>query len=121
MSPLARTFSANIDGQTITYEQGQKKTDHLNWPGPKPNNASLTFTNTRGQEINSTINNDPWAWFRLIDKANLSSTTGPQNYSLIMDLNGNSIKYELTAEQVINPFIPEIINKFHCPKNYRVC
>jgi type VI secretion system protein ImpL len=116
MSPLARTFSANIDGQIITYEQGQKKTDHLNWPGPTPNNVSISFTNIRGQNITSNINNDPWAWFRLIDKSNITTTTGPQNYALVIDLNGSSIKYELAAEQVINPFIPEIINKFNCPK-----
>lgn len=116
MSPSTRSFTLNIDGQVITYKHGQKKIDHLAWPGPVPNSSSVTFINNQGQQITTNITNDAWAWFRLVDKANLSAITNPQNYNLTFDSNGNAIKYELVAEQAINPFIPQIIDNFRCPE-----
>jgi len=115
MSPNARMFVLDLEGQKISYEYGQRKVDHLIWPGPTPSSVTLEFFGANGSHVNTT-QTDVWAWFRLLDKANLHALENTERFSLMFDLNGNSIRYELTPERPINPFIAGVINNFRCPE-----
>jgi len=116
MTPHSKMFILDLDGQKVSYEYGQKKVDHLVWPGPTPNAVTIEFFMANGSHVANTIQSDPWAWFRLLDKANLHPSGGTDRFNLTFDLNGNSIRYELIPEQTINPFIPNVINSFRCPE-----
>jgi len=116
MTPHSKMFILDLDGQKVSYEYGQKKVDHLVWPGPTPNAVTIEFFMANGSHVANTIQSDPWAWFRLLDKANLHPSGGTDRFNLTFDLNGNSIRYELIPEPTINPFIPNVINSFRCPE-----
>lgn len=115
MSPNAKLFILDLEGQKINYEYGQKKIDHLVWPGPTPNAVTVEFLTAAGSHVN-TIQSDPWAWFRLLDKSNLHVIEGTNRFGLTFDLNGNAIRYELAPEREVNPFIQNITGSFHCPE-----
>lgn len=115
MTPSAKVFVLDLEGQKTSYESGQKKVDHLVWPGPVPNSVTVEFFTAAGSNAN-TVQSDPWAWFRLLDKANLHVLEGTDHFSLTFDLNGNSIRYELVPEQQVNPFIQNIVSAFRCPE-----
>lgn len=117
MSPTTQSFMLNVTGQFVAYHGGQKKTDRIDWSAQNDRMVTMEFVSTQGKHNAVTINNDPWALFRVLDKANIHQLKDSQHFELLFDLNGNSVKYQLTAAQPVNPFIPEILSNFKCPSN----
>lgn len=116
VEPGVMDFNLDLDGQIIDYRGGAATTTHLIWPGPVPNNVIMQFVNTAGKQTEISEQGF-WAWFRLLDKANLETIiTDPKQFKVTFDLNGNSVKYQLLADDLINPFIPGIIDVFRCPQ-----
>jgi type VI secretion system protein ImpL len=113
LTPDTKKFTLNLDGQVITYTNGAKKSDVLMWPGPKPGIANIEFITKAGQPVENKYTG-PWAWFKLLEKANLHADNDTTNYELIFDLNGNAVKYQLIPDQLLNPFLPEIVTTFRC-------
>lgn len=118
--PIVKTMSLSINGQRLQDQQGSTTINYFNWPGDKDNNnVKLNFTNIDGQRT-TTIKQGKWAWFRLLDYANLEAIAktknDPRYYDLIFDLNGSAAKYRLVAKEKINPFIPHIIDQFQVPR-----
>ncbi|MBD8528372.1 MULTISPECIES: type VI secretion system membrane subunit TssM [unclassified Massilia] len=60
----------------------------------------------------------PWAWFRMIDKGTLMASGQPERYTLVFDLDGHRMSYQLTASSVVNPFRRETLEGFHCPSSW---
>lgn len=117
-TPNTKHFILNLEGQFISYEPGDKKPQHLIWPGPKPGTVSFEFINKNGKRF-ATTQIGPWAWFKILDKASIRATANLNRYELTFDLNGNAIKYQLISEQALNPFIPGIINNFRCSEIFK--
>ncbi|MBU0744441.1 MAG: hypothetical protein KKE11_03645 [Gammaproteobacteria bacterium] len=113
MSPNTMSFNLNIDGQKITFTKEDSKTQDLIWPGPQPGIVTMSFVNNQGRYFNAS-EFGPWAWFRILDKANVTSSNNTKHFELTFDLNGNAVKYILSTPEIINPFIPEVINNFRC-------
>jgi type VI secretion system protein ImpL len=113
MTPSTHTFNLDIDGQKVTFANENKTTQSLTWPGPQPGSVSISFINDKGKYF-TTRESGPWAWFRVLDKANVTSSNNTKEFELTFDLNGNAIKYSLTTPEAVNPFIPEIISNFRC-------
>lgn len=114
IAPNTQGFTLHIEGQKVIFTNENKHTYNLVWPGPNPGLVTIDFTNHQGNYFNSS-QFGPWAWFRMIDKSNLVSSSNTKSFTLTFDLNGNAAKYELSTDEPINPFIPEIINNFRCP------
>lgn len=115
LEPGVSDFKLNIAGQVINYQSGQTTAEKLFWPGTNTDRVSLQFINNQGQP-SATMLQGPWAWFRLLSNANLQKTANPRLFNLTFDLNGNSAKYQLLADELVNPFIPGIIDAFRCPE-----
>ncbi|MCL5260218.1 MAG: type VI secretion system membrane subunit TssM [Gammaproteobacteria bacterium] len=113
MTPTTKGLNLDLDGQKFYLLSGQKKANHLLWPGPKPGLVTLEFASQNNQHY-IISQAGAWAWFRLLDKANLRSTGTAEHYELTFDINGNAIKYDLIAESAISPFIPGIMSDFRC-------
>ncbi len=113
MTPDTQNFTLSIDGQKITCSQENKQAQTLAWPGPQPGSVTISFINAQGKYF-TTSEFGPWAWFRVLDKANVTSGRNTKTFELTFDLNGNAIKYVLTIAEAVNPFIPEIISNFRC-------
>jgi type VI secretion system protein ImpL len=107
-------FSLHIDGQKISFSSEDKKSRNITWPGPQSGLATISFVNNDGKYI-TTSEFGPWAWFRMLDKANIvTNNHDTKHFELTFDLNGNASKYTLTTTEPINPFIPDIISDFRC-------
>lgn len=117
ISPNSQNFILNFEGQTLNYKTNSKKPIHLVWQAQPKGNISYEFIDIHGKHVSNNLDNSPWAWLKLLDKSNLRSLNNSQHYELVFDLNGNAVKYHLTTEQPINPFIPNIVNNFRCPAN----
>lgn len=116
ITPHTQGFSLAIDGQKISFTASDnKKIQHLVWPGPQPGSVTLSFINEQGNFL-TTSEFGPWAWFRILDKANVTSSSSTKHFELTFDLNGNAAKYVLSTPEPLNPFIPEIITNFRCPE-----
>ena len=113
ITPNTQSFSLHIDGQKITFTNEDKKSLNLIWPGPQPGSVTITFVNNQGKYL-TTSEFGPWAWFRILDKANVTPNNNTKLFELTFDLNGNAAKYTLSTTEPVNPFIPEIINNFRC-------
>jgi len=115
LEPNVKEFILDLGGEVIHYQANQSKTKKLVWPGNKNDQVMLRFTNRQGKTT-SLSQRGPWAWFRVLDKFHLQSTANAKRYQITFDLNGNAAKYVLLADNIINPFIPDIIDAFRCPE-----
>ena len=107
-------FTLHLEGQTITATHDDKKTNSLIWPGVHPGLVVLDFIGIDGKYYTSS-HDGVWAWLKILNESNLTATNDIKQFNLTFSLDGNSIKYKLTATEAINPFIPNIINSFRCP------
>ena len=113
LAPNTQGFNMYLEGQRITFNYQEKPSYNLVWPGSAPGLITMDFTDIQGKYVSTSIFG-PWALFKLIDKANISQANNLKNFTLIFELNGNVAKYELTAKEAINPFIPGIVSEFRC-------
>lgn len=117
MEPGVIDFNLNIEGQIINLQLNHTpQTSELSWPGPDPDKVTMQFINHQGK-LATTTETGPWAWFRLLAKANLQTAwKNPRVFKITFDLNGNSVKYQLMASDLVNPFIAGIVDVFRCPE-----
>ncbi len=101
-----------LDGQLITYRHDPQTPKPMQWPGPEPTGARVTF---QPQSPSGEIaRNGPWAFFRLID-AGLVEKTGPELFRITFNAGGHSATFEVTASSVFNAFeLKEEMQKFQC-------
>lgn len=118
LTPETKRVILRIGDQTASYvnAKGEKLSNTFVWPGDNPTLVNIAFINKQGKTFSSTMPQDPWAWFKLLDRTNFRIVDKTQRFGFTIDLNGNAVQYELYTEQPINPFIPDIINNFRCPE-----
>lgn len=126
---LATEFSLNVDEldtditkaiiqinqQTYTAVSNKNKQIFI-WQGDDKNpNARLELTDKTGQTAIA-IMSGPWAWFKLLDKAEIQQLSTLQHYQIMFHINGITMSYHLTAKYLLNPFIPGVLQDFRCPE-----
>lgn len=117
IAPGVKSFTLILEGQTVFAMPGKMEMRWITWPGPKAGSIALEFVDQEGKNTQATFSG-PWAWFKLLDKSSLQSTGDPHRYTLSFDLNGYSIKYQLVANKLVNPFIPDILTNFRCVEKF---
>lgn len=80
------------------------------------NQITVSLASTQSQ-VETISKVGSWAWLHLLEQAHLQPTTDPKRFELTLDSNGLSAKYELLANNMINPFIPGVVDHFRCPEN----
>ncbi len=115
LSTNAQSFNLNLEGQTVNFfPRNTARTIKLTWPGPQPGLVVSSFTNPI--EKNPTLaTTGPWAWFKMLQQSILNPTQDPKKYQLIFTIGDNYAKFELNANQLVNPFIPGVLSSFRCP------
>lgn len=114
LSATVKTFIINIEGQMVESDQTTTNSN-LNWPGPDPGFVTMRFELTNGD--NPTITTvGPWALFRMLDKMSVQSSSDPKTYQIIFASGPNEASYQLTTNNIFNPFIPNTVDAFRCPK-----
>jgi len=113
--PGITSFSLKLGAQSFTDQTQPANAHSLTWPDTGPSQeVTLTFTDNLNRTFNTTLIGS-WALFHLLDKSNLQQLNNTQQYQLIFDYSGNAVRYQLTADRLINPFIAGIIEQFQCP------
>jgi len=115
MTDGTNSFTGYFDGQKVVFSNvSQQKThNHLMWPKSNSGVITIGFVDNYGKYY-STSYFGQWALFKMFDKASIVATDMVKHFNLTLDLNGNAIKFDLYANDAINPFILEIVNNFRC-------
>jgi type VI secretion system protein ImpL len=113
LSPNSASFTLTLDGKVVTFDSAKRRVEHMIWPGPTPGEVSVEFINRQGSHSILTKHGD-WAWFRILHRSNLKPLGDSQHLEVLMDLNGNAVRYELLPEQAVNPFLLTLLNDFRC-------
>lgn len=115
-SPNVQSFMLSLDEQKFIDTNENKSMHNFVWKGNKNNKIKIEFVTTNGKSVGTSLQGT-WALLKLLDKTNLEASSGKQRYRIVFDLNGNAARYILTADKLVNPFIPDVINNFRCPDN----
>jgi intracellular multiplication protein IcmF len=118
--PIVKSMHLSINGQSLNVRRGHHAEKIFMWPGNRRNaGVQLSFEDVTGKKSDINLPG-PWAWFRLLDAANLKQLHNTQAFQLIFNLQGSAVKYKMLAQSVVNPFIPNVIAQFSLPTNVLV-
>jgi type VI secretion system protein ImpL len=110
-----RQFILDLGGQLVDYRQGPPTAYRLQWPSPQaPGRVRMVFVDNQ-EARPSVTHTGPWAWFRLLDSANMRSTRQPELFKIGFSLAGYTAQFDLRAVSVRNPFKLDELRGFRCP------
>lgn len=121
MNPQLRSFSINIDGQKYTFMRKSRAIVKFLWPIPKSSQAAITFTPKRLKVDDdeatpfTVTQTGAWAWFRLIQPNAVRPSGNAQVFTLSFTNEGKRVRFKLATDNLMNPYLPNIIDKFRCP------
>ncbi|TFH85873.1 type VI secretion system membrane subunit TssM [Billgrantia azerbaijanica] len=107
----------SVDGQLIDYAHGASRRVPMIWPnGLRDSNESrVTLVPSQVNRSPRTLRRDgPWAWFRLLDEAQLTGA-GERELELSFEVDGGSMRYRLIADGPRNPFTRPLVAGFRLP------
>ncbi|WP_428925588.1 type VI secretion system membrane subunit TssM [Marinibacterium sp. SX1] len=118
LDPKARSVVLSIDGQNVEFDQrsGQPPPTAVTWPGAV-GSARVTFEPSRNTTESVLDRNGPWAWFRLLDAAEVRRTNVSDRKRVIFNVGGRIAIFQLQSGSVLNPFALPALAKFSCPKS----
>lgn len=119
LDPKAQGITLEVDGQVVAFKHsdGLPRPGAIVWPGTV-GLARVTFDPAAtGSE--STLSRDgPWAWYRLLDAAEIRKTNVSDRSRLIFNVGGRIAIFQMQSGSVLNPFNLTALAKFSCPKSF---
>ncbi|NRB16324.1 MAG: type VI secretion system membrane subunit TssM [Rhodobacteraceae bacterium] len=118
LDPKAKNVLLEIDGVQVAYghRSGQPSPVAVTWPGTV-GLARITLSPKKRDNENSMSRDGPWAWFRLLDSAEVRRTNVSDRRRVNFRIGGRLALFELQSGSVINPFALPAMAKFSCPKS----
>lgn len=119
LDPKATGITLEIDGQSVAFKHsdGQPRPGAIVWPG-SVGLARVAF-DPAAQGSESTLSRDgPWAWYRLLDAAEIRKTNVSDRSRLIFNVGGRIAIFQMQSGSVLNPFNLAALQKFACPKSF---
>ena len=111
------SFELELGGQSVSYSHGPKFWQDVKWPdGEDTNHVRIAFKNLNNVETDSLEYDGPWAFFRLLDRSNLRSTSTSNVYNVSYSAGEQSAQFQIKAKSVNNPFSSNLLNSFDCPE-----
>jgi type VI secretion system protein ImpL len=106
-----------IDGQQVNYQINQSgAVTPLRWPGPNPGQVRLKLEPTLPGSRSEISESGSWAWLRLLDRAQLRSTSQPGNFEVTFRVGNRQAVYEMRVNSALNPFRLNALEGFRCPQ-----
>jgi type VI secretion system protein ImpL len=116
MDPAITGFTLDIGGQVLTYSHGPIRRQSVRWPAPESNAVRIEMQPaTAGQSMFR--DEGPWAWFRLLDRSNMTAGDQPETFKIAFRLGTRTANYELIARSAYNPFLFDELVQFRCPES----
>ena len=119
LDPKAKGVMLEIDGQSLEFRHrgGLPSPLAVTWPG-SVGLARVSFEPEK-RNIESVLSKDgPWAWFRLLDAAEVRRTNVSDRKKVIFNIGGRIAIFQLQSGSVINPFALPALQNFSCPKSF---
>ncbi len=119
LDPKAQGITLEVDGQPVAFKHtdGQPRPVAIVWPGTV-GLARVAF-DPAAQGSESTLSRDgPWAWYRLLDAAEIRKTNVSDRSRLIFNVGGRIAIFQMQSGSVLNPFNLPALGKFACPKSF---
>ncbi|MBD8891282.1 type VI secretion system membrane subunit TssM [Roseibium litorale] len=118
LDPNVEQVVVEIDGQPVTYAHGPPEVTPLVWPGQGGGGRTRVTVSPARSDLNNTIQREgPWAWFRLLDTAEVRRTNVSDRNRVIFNLGGRIAIFQLRAGSALNPFTITALNNFSCPSS----
>ena len=118
MDATISQFSLSLAGKTISYSFGPQITEYMEWPGPDQNaEVRIEMSPPSSGGASMLRERGPWAWFRVLDKANITPSERPEHFQVEFRLGDRSATYELVARSAYNPFRFDELEQFRCPES----
>lgn len=109
LDPVVASLQLSIGETKLHDDQASNALTRFYWPQA---NAKLTLDSIEGNRY-ALEEEGPWAFFRMLQKVNvLVDEHDSATLQILFEVNGNSGRYVLKAQNQINPFIPGILNGF---------
>jgi type VI secretion system protein ImpL len=115
MDQKIQQFSLDLDGQKVVYHHGPIRPQALQWPGPLGAAVRLQIEPAAPSGKSLVVEEGPWGWFHVLDKAKLVTTSEPDLLQVAFDIDGRKVQYELRASSKLNPFFLPALADFRCP------
>lgn len=118
LDPKAKEVLLEIDGTKVEYNHrsGAPTPVAVTWPG-SVGLARITLLPKKRDAENVMSRDGPWAWFRLLDAAEVRRTNVSDRRRVNFRVGGRLALFELQSGSVINPFALPAMAKFSCPKS----
>ncbi len=104
-----------LDGQTLAYTVGQAaRVADLQWTGTS-GQARIELSSPGGGGPAQYSETGPWAWFKLLDQAQMQPI-GTGQFRVTFQVSGRQAIYELRTPGGGNPFRLRELENFRCPE-----
>jgi len=119
LDPKAEAVTLDIHGKQVPFAHrgGAPTPVALDWPGGV-GLARITFEPAAANAESVLQKDGPWAWFRLLDAAEVRRTNVSDRKRVIFNVGGRISIFQLQAGSVLNPFALPALSKFSCPKTF---
>ncbi|MEM6421680.1 MAG: type VI secretion system membrane subunit TssM, partial [Pseudomonadota bacterium] len=117
LDPNVEQVTVDIDGQTVSYAHGPLQVTPITWPGQTGGRTRVSFAPARADVENTVSRDGPWAWFRLLDAAELRRTNVSDRNRLVFNIGGRIAIFQLRAGSSLNPFTVSALDSFRCPRS----
>ncbi|MQQ10116.1 type VI secretion system membrane subunit TssM [Epibacterium sp. SM1979] len=116
LDPKAKQVVLEIDGAKVNYghKDGQPTPVAVTWPG-SVGLARISLLPEKRDVENSLSRDGPWAWFRLLDAAEVRRTNVSDRRRVNFRVGGRLALFEMQSGSVVNPFALPAMAKFSCP------
>ena len=114
--PGTKQVTLDFDGTVVTFVNGPPRATQVTWPGQsRMQSVRLIFDPPPAGGTGVLSDTGPWAMFRMFGRGKLTQTGQAEKYVLSYQLGERTAAFEIRAGSVINPFVPDILQGFHCP------
>lgn len=113
LDPNIAKLVLDIDGQVLSAAPNALAPASFQLPSGK-GSGQVKLDVSPASARSSVQTEGPWAWFRMLDKANVEPTPQGERYKVTFDVDGRKAGLELTANSVVNPFRRAVLEQFRC-------
>ena len=114
LDKAASRVELTIGDQRFTYAHGPRRTKTLHWPPDRGSGAKIIFQSSVGGKKVTMAEKGPWAFFRLLEKADINSGQGA-TLTVAFAKKGMNAVFRIRAHSAVNAFnlFPEL-KQFEC-------
>ncbi len=119
LDPKADSVQLTIGDQNVFFETRRPNNTPvaITWPG-NVGLAGVVFLPQLSNGESQLAKDGPWAWFRVLDAAEIRRTNVADRKRVIFNVSGRIAIFQLQSGSVVNPFALPALSKFNCPKTF---